>query len=83
MKEKVALEREGILILLGKRHISCYRNITELALIINSPDIFIKASIEQCVTFNFNKAIEMIELGRGLTQNNVEKYINKTNNFEI
>ncbi len=51
--------------------------ITELTLKIDPPDILIQISIESCGTFDFYKAVEQIELGRELTNNNIEQLKNQ------
>ena len=54
--------------------------ISRLTLVINPPDILIEVSREACGTFDFYKAVELIELGEESTQEGIKEFMNKKTN---
>ena len=48
--------------------------ISKLTLEMNPPDIFIEVSRNACGTFDFYKASELVELGKEITNENLERY---------
>lgn len=54
--------------------------ISRLTLVINPPDILIEVSREACGTFDFYKAMKLIELGKETTQESIKEFMNKKTN---
>lgn len=51
--------------------------ISKLTLEMTPPDILIEISRDSCGTFDFYKAIELIELGKQVTQKSMSKLMNQ------
>ncbi len=49
-------------------------HISDLTLQMNPPDLLIEISRDSCGTFDFYKASELIELGKEITKENLERY---------